>query len=340
MTRARDEAREREHEAFADWDAAYVLGALPPVERRAYEDHVAGCARCRAALVELAPLPGLLARAPHPTAPDEPSRPPRVAVEPSVPPRVAVEPSLLPRVADASRGPSRGASSSGPTPRGPSTEEPHDASDGRRGARRRERRHRRPRRGLLAGLVALVVVGLAVAVPVVMSRMTTPSAAPGRTVTLARQTDTTLAASVTLTPVAWGTRLSMVCDYPPAPAASPGPAGSAPSSGSSGSSGSALRPWPTGSSVSSGPSGSSWPVSSAPTTAATYPAPSGATAAEYALVVTDADGRTSQVSTWSARPGATVRLDAATAVPIGRIAAVEIRSDAGDTLLAANLTSG
>ncbi|MFC1441145.1 zf-HC2 domain-containing protein [Streptacidiphilus sp. N1-10] len=39
---------------------AYLLGALDPEERRALERHIAGCAHCRAELVELAPLPGLM----------------------------------------------------------------------------------------------------------------------------------------------------------------------------------------------------------------------------------------------------------------------------------------
>ncbi|MBU2695806.1 anti-sigma factor [Pimelobacter sp. 30-1] len=45
---------------YADWDAAYVLGALSSAERRAYEDHVDDCARCATAVAELGMLPGLL----------------------------------------------------------------------------------------------------------------------------------------------------------------------------------------------------------------------------------------------------------------------------------------
>jgi hypothetical protein len=52
------------HEDYADWDAAYVLGALPVAERREYETHLAGCAACRAAVAELAGMPGLLAQLP------------------------------------------------------------------------------------------------------------------------------------------------------------------------------------------------------------------------------------------------------------------------------------
>ena len=43
---------------------AYLLGALDPEERRAMELHVAGCEQCRAELVEMAPLPGLLRHTP------------------------------------------------------------------------------------------------------------------------------------------------------------------------------------------------------------------------------------------------------------------------------------
>jgi hypothetical protein len=39
---------------------AYVLGALEPAERAAFEAHLAGCPACQAELVRLAPLPGLL----------------------------------------------------------------------------------------------------------------------------------------------------------------------------------------------------------------------------------------------------------------------------------------
>ncbi|MFP5283526.1 MAG: anti-sigma factor family protein [Actinomycetes bacterium] len=45
---------------YAGWDAAYVLGALSPAERRAYEEHLAGCPACQKAVAEIAGLPGLL----------------------------------------------------------------------------------------------------------------------------------------------------------------------------------------------------------------------------------------------------------------------------------------
>ncbi|MER6939657.1 zf-HC2 domain-containing protein, partial [Nocardioides sp. NPDC000441] len=48
------------HETYADWDASYVLGALSPSDRRAYERHLAGCSVCHDAVAELAGMPGLL----------------------------------------------------------------------------------------------------------------------------------------------------------------------------------------------------------------------------------------------------------------------------------------
>ncbi|WP_405102560.1 anti-sigma factor family protein [Micromonospora sp. NBC_01412] len=47
---------------FAHDDGAYVLGALGPAERAAYERHLAGCDSCREAVAEIAVLPGLLGR--------------------------------------------------------------------------------------------------------------------------------------------------------------------------------------------------------------------------------------------------------------------------------------
>lgn len=50
-----------EHERYAEWDGAYVLGALESPDRAAFESHLAGCAACQDAVAGLMPLPGLLA---------------------------------------------------------------------------------------------------------------------------------------------------------------------------------------------------------------------------------------------------------------------------------------
>ena len=47
---------------FAVYDAAYVLGALSPADRRAFEDHLKVCAACAGSVSELAGLPGLMSR--------------------------------------------------------------------------------------------------------------------------------------------------------------------------------------------------------------------------------------------------------------------------------------
>jgi len=46
---------------YARLDAVYLLGALDPDERSAYEAHLASCRRCRASLDEVSAIPPLLA---------------------------------------------------------------------------------------------------------------------------------------------------------------------------------------------------------------------------------------------------------------------------------------
>lgn len=53
-----------EHQRLAEWDAAYVLGALGAADRAEFEEHLEHCDACRDAVAELAPIPGLLARVP------------------------------------------------------------------------------------------------------------------------------------------------------------------------------------------------------------------------------------------------------------------------------------
>jgi hypothetical protein len=45
---------------YREWDAAYVVGALSPSERREFERHLAGCDTCREAVSELAGMPAVL----------------------------------------------------------------------------------------------------------------------------------------------------------------------------------------------------------------------------------------------------------------------------------------
>jgi anti-sigma factor RsiW len=69
-------------------DGVYVLGALSPAERAAYENHLAGCPSCHDAVADIAALPGLLGRLtaadvaqlPAALSPSEPSRLPELLI--------------------------------------------------------------------------------------------------------------------------------------------------------------------------------------------------------------------------------------------------------------------
>ncbi|MCV7431760.1 anti-sigma factor family protein [Mycolicibacterium bacteremicum] len=51
-----------DHDPYISWDAAYILGALSPAERREFEAHLTGCVHCRAAVGELTGMPALLGK--------------------------------------------------------------------------------------------------------------------------------------------------------------------------------------------------------------------------------------------------------------------------------------
>jgi putative zinc finger protein len=169
---------------FTHLDGSYVLGALSPNERLEFEQHLAGCEECSRAVRDLAGLPGLLAR----VDPEVLENPP---VEEPVPE------TLLPALS-------------------------------------RQVRRTRRRRGLVtAGLAAAgvaIVVG-AVAAVSGLAGDGTPAAGPDTRSTTTATTGPSLTppperamttighapvrASVSLAPVAWGTRLDLTCTYAP-----------------------------------------------------------------------------------------------------------------------------
>lgn len=57
-------------------DGAYVLGALSPADRKAFERHLPGCTSCQQSIRQLAGLPGLLARVPVEVFEDPHHQPP------------------------------------------------------------------------------------------------------------------------------------------------------------------------------------------------------------------------------------------------------------------------
>ena len=228
-----------DHETFAQWDASYVLGALTPGDRRAYEAHLEQCERCRASVAELASMPGLLART-------------RLEVERWDAPEFAAGPpaNLVDLVTE-----------------------------------RRLRRSRRLRTRVILGVSAVAAaVALAIAVPMALISPSAPE--PALTVALAPVGDSTMTATLGLSPVAWGTSIDMTCDYP------------------------AADTW--------GGDDGPW---------------------AYSLVVTDDAGNTSQVSTWTAVPGKTIHLDAATSVPLDQIASIQVVSAGGQVILTGSLAS-
>lgn len=80
---------------YVQWDAAYVLGALSPEDRRTFEEHLAGCPVCQQGVAEVAGLPGLLAQVAPEDAAIWSAAPP---VDPAASPPDTLLPSLISRV--------------------------------------------------------------------------------------------------------------------------------------------------------------------------------------------------------------------------------------------------
>ncbi|RPF22617.1 anti-sigma factor family protein [Myceligenerans xiligouense] len=200
---------------YADWDAAYVLGALSPSDRHAYERHLAACHTCRAAVAELAGMPGLLstvspAQAESPTQ-DAPGATP---LPDGAPP--------------AHTGAGAGAGGAPDTSLAPAVPLAPLAR-----AARRSRRRRRTLGAVAAS--ALLIAGAAGG-----SLLTGPgpfrspdgvgttappvTAANARTVELHPVGEADMSAQVVVTPTTWGTKFQWSCHYPPDPGQDP-PAG-------------------------------------------------------------------------------------------------------------------
>jgi anti-sigma-K factor RskA len=217
-------------------DAAYVLGALSPADRRAFEDHLRDCAGCRDSVQRLAGMPGLLALTTAETLRDS---------GPSVPDSLL--PGLLARAESVRR-----------------------------------------RRGWIVGglLAASIALILALAGTLVLrtSADNTAGSAPSSTTATTppvepEQMTQVLAgpmtASLELVGKKWGTAITVVCRY-------------------------------------------DQDVD---------------TSTPYDLAVVDTDGNLTSAGTWRAVPGVTARVVAATAVPLDRIAALEVQLPDGQTIL-------
>jgi hypothetical protein len=169
---------------YAHEDGAYVLGALSPTERAAYERHLATCPSCRRAVADLAVLPGLLSRLP---GPEEASALVEAASQVQPPPE-GVE-SRLPRLLAAAV------------------------------VRRRRERRSRAWRAVLA-VLAVGWLALVVGVGIGVDRQESPTtAAPSPTPKIELvamvpvSTPVPVTAEIGLSATGWGTEVRMHCTY-------------------------------------------------------------------------------------------------------------------------------
>lgn len=165
-----------EHERYADWDGAYVVGALTPAEREEYERHLAGCPDCTRGVADLLPLPGLLGRV------QQEERTALLAGSAPAAPPAALERRLLEAA--------RAEAATAPTPL---------------------LWWRRTRTRVALGVAAAAAVA-AVAVPLAQ-RDEPPAPPPTTTIALRQTIPSPLSATVALTTTGWGTRIDMACQY-------------------------------------------------------------------------------------------------------------------------------
>jgi len=164
---------------YREWDAAYVLGALGPADRREFEEHLSGCDDCRDAVAELAGAPGLLASVPAEHA-------------------LAADPRVRKDAAAADVVPLAGL-----------------AAAARRSRRRRRTLGAVAASALLVGGVgAGLALGGPGEGPVPAPSSPAPDARPA-TVDLEPVGAIDVRASLTATPQPWGTSLEWSCTYPP-----------------------------------------------------------------------------------------------------------------------------
>ena len=162
---------------FARDDAAYVLGALSPVERLDFERHLGGCDDCTRAVRELAGLPGLLRR-----------------VEASVQEHPVDEPvpdTLLPTLS-------------------------HEVRRARRRRTRAAAGLAAVVAAVAAAIVPVVVSQVGDGDPSPRDIPGTSSSSPGVVAeTMDPVGDVPVRATITLEQVTWGTRLELTCTYDP-----------------------------------------------------------------------------------------------------------------------------
>jgi len=211
------------HADFADWDAAYVLGALSSAERRDFERHLHSCPRCTEAVSELAGMPGLLARvdpddvaallavdaAPSRKAPDNTSS---IAPTPTAPDDTGTITGAKTTPVNTDRASSTGSAQANPTAAGGDLEPPTDLLariDRARTAETDHLRSRRFRRRAAVLVAAVIIAAAAIVIPIALTRGEHPTVA----VELVQTSRNPLSADVQLYGESWGTRITMTCVY-------------------------------------------------------------------------------------------------------------------------------
>ncbi|TGD85717.1 zf-HC2 domain-containing protein [Mycolicibacterium sp. CH28] len=155
------------------WDAAYVLGSLSSSERREYESHLGSCLSCRSAVGELSGMPALLAM----LGPAEMAAIDDNGLEP--PP---LRPQLLDDVLSA--------------------------------VRLRRRRGRWVTWTVAAAAAAVLAVGVLLAVkPAPFGAPTPAPQVSAAQLTMTTVMPSSFEATVQVTPMGWGTHVSMTCTY-------------------------------------------------------------------------------------------------------------------------------
>jgi len=166
-----------DHDEYALWDAAYVLGSLSGVERREYEAHLNSCPSCREAVAELSGMPALLSQISRDdvAAIDEGAHAP--SATPPLRPQLLT--SLLAKVSH------------------------------------RRRRSRLMTWTVAAAAAMVLVVGAFVALRSnpAMPTPAPPAQAQSTALPMTRVTPNGLNSSVSLSSHGWGTRIDMTCTY-------------------------------------------------------------------------------------------------------------------------------
>jgi hypothetical protein len=169
-------------DAYSDWDASYVVGALSPEERREFERHLGGCASCSRAVAGLAGLPGLLAAVP-------------------------VEQALL-----IGAGASTVVAGAGLSPDGPDVPQPADA--GLRRLLKAARRERNRARALVAGAILAAAAVAATAALLLPGWVGSPAGDSAQApVAMLPVAPSPLTADIRLAGQSWGTRIETSCRY-------------------------------------------------------------------------------------------------------------------------------